>query len=254
MMENNKNYAIEVEDLTVAYHHNPVLWDIDTEVEKGLMSAIIGPNGAGKSTLLKALLHLVPISSGTIKFFGQPLQHMRRKVAYVPQRNEVDWDFPTTVLDVVMMGSYGSLGWFVPPGKKEKLLAIQALEKVGMESFAHRQIRELSGGQQQRTFIARTLVQDAEIYLMDEPFAGVDAATEASIIEVLRELRSKGKTLIIVHHDLQTVKEYFDHIILLNVHTIASGPVKDVFTAYNLQKAYKGKFNALKGGIDGFTL
>jgi len=246
--------AIDVEDLTVAYHHNPVLWDIDTQITKGVISAIVGPNGAGKSTLLKAILKLIPISSGTIKFFGRPLKEMRREVAYVPQRSEVDWDFPTTVLDVVMMGSYGKLGWIKPPGRKERQEALEALEKVSMTEFADRQIRELSGGQQQRTFIARALVQDASIYLMDEPFAGVDAATEQAILQVLRELQKKGKTLAIVHHDLLTVKEYFDHVILLNVHTIASGPVSTTFTQENIQKAYKGKFSAFKGGFDELTL
>ncbi|MFA7371174.1 MAG: ABC transporter ATP-binding protein, partial [Sphaerochaetaceae bacterium] len=240
-MNDLNNIAIEVEDLTVAYHHNPVLWDIDVQIEKGVISAIVGPNGAGKSTLLKSILQLIPISSGSITFFGRSLKEMRREVAYVPQRSEVDWDFPTTVLDVVMMGSYGALGWIIPPGKRERELALQALEKVGMTEFANRQISELSGGQQQRTFIARALVQDASIYLMDEPFAGVDAATEQAILKVLRELQSKGKTLVIVHHDLLTVKAYFDHVILLNVHTIAAGPVKTTFTQENLQKAYKGK-------------
>lgn len=253
-MKNKNEIAIDVEDLTVAYHHNPVLWDIDTQIPKGAISAIVGPNGAGKSTLLKAILKLIPISSGTIKFFDRPLKEMRKEVAYVPQRSEVDWDFPTTVLDVVMMGSYGELGWIKKPGKKEKELALEALEKVGMQEFASRQIRELSGGQQQRTFIARALVQNASIYLMDEPFAGVDAATEQAILKVLRELQTSGKTLAIVHHDLLTVKEYFDHVILLNVHSIASGPVKTTFTQENLQKAYKGKFSAFKGGIDDFTV
>jgi len=253
-MKNKNEIAIDVEDLTVAYHHNPVLWDIDTQIPKGVISAIVGPNGAGKSTLLKAILKLIPISSGTIKFFDRPLKEMRKEVAYVPQRSEVDWDFPTTVLDVVMMGSYGELGWIKKPGKKEKELASEALEKVGMQEFASRQIRELSGGQQQRTFIARALVQNASIYLMDEPFAGVDAATEQAILKVLRELQTSGKTLAIVHHDLLTVKEYFDHVILLNVHSIASGPVKTTFTQENLQKAYKGKFSAFKGGIDDFTV
>ncbi|MFA5468745.1 MAG: ABC transporter ATP-binding protein [Sphaerochaetaceae bacterium] len=253
-MNDLNNIAIEVEDLTVAYHHNPVLWDIDVQIEKGVISAIVGPNGAGKSTLLKSILQLIPISSGSITFFGRSLKEMRREVAYVPQRSEVDWDFPTTVLDVVMMGSYGALGWIIPPGKRERELALQALEKVGMTEFANRQISELSGGQQQRTFIARALVQDASIYLMDEPFAGVDAATEQAILKVLRELQSKGKTLVIVHHDLLTVKAYFDHVILLNVHTIAAGPVKTTFTQENLQKAYKGKFSAFKGDIDEFTV
>ncbi|NLA92085.1 MAG: ABC transporter ATP-binding protein, partial [Spirochaetales bacterium] len=218
-MKRLNDIAIEVEDLTVAYHHNPVLWDIDLQIETGAITAIVGPNGAGKSTLLKAILKLVPISSGSISFFGRTLKEMRREVAYVPQRSEVDWDFPTTVLDVVMMGSYGALGWIKAPGKRERNLAFEALEKVGMTEFANRQISELSGGQQQRTFIARALVQDASIFLMDEPFAGVDAATEQAIIGVLRELQASGKTLVIVHHDLLTVKEYFDQVILLNVHT-----------------------------------
>lgn len=253
-MKRLNNIAIEVEDLTVAYHHNPVLWDIDLQIETEAISAIVGPNGAGKSTLLKAILKLVPISSGSISFFGRTLKEMRREVAYVPQRSEVDWDFPTTVLDVVMMGSYGALGWIKAPGKRERDLAFEALEKVGMTEFANRQISELSGGQQQRTFIARALVQDASIFLMDEPFAGVDAATEQAIIGVLRELQANGKTLVIVHHDLLTVKEYFDQVILLNVHTIATGPVATTFTPENLQKAYKGKFSAFKGGFDEFTV
>ena len=253
-MKRLNDIAIEVEDLTVAYHHNPVLWDIDLQIETGAITAIVGPNGAGKSTLLKAILKLVPISSGSISFFGRTLKEMRREVAYVPQRSEVDWDFPTTVLDVVMMGSYGALGWIKAPGKRERNLAFEALEKVGMTEFANRQISELSGGQQQRTFIVRALVQDASIFLMDEPFAGVDAATEQAIIGVLRELQASGKTLVIVHHDLLTVKEYFDQVILLNVHTIATGPIATTFTPENLQKAYKGKFSAFKGGFDEFTL
>lgn len=249
-MKDEQKIAMEIEDLTVAYHHNPVLWDIDLSIPKGVISAIVGPNGAGKSTLLKAMLRLVPISSGTVTFFGKPLAQMRRSVAYVPQRSEVDWDFPTTVLDVVMMGSYGALGWIKKPGRKEREQALAALKKVGMVDFADRQISELSGGQQQRTFIARALVQDAEILLMDEPFAGVDAATEEAILGVLRDLQRAGKTLVIVHHDLLTVKSYFDHIILLNVHTIAVGPIESTFTEENLERAYKGKFNAMKGRID----
>ncbi len=249
-MDSKKRTAIEVEDLTVAYRHNPVLWDIDLAIPEGVICAIVGPNGAGKSTLIKAMLRLVPISSGTVTFFGRPLSEMRRSVAYVPQRSEVDWDFPTTVLDVVTMGSYGALGWIKKPGRKERERALLALEKVGMVEFADRQISELSGGQQQRTFIARALVQDASILLMDEPFAGVDAATEAAVLSVLRDLQREGKTLIIVHHDLLTVASYFDYVILLNVHTIATGTVKSAFTEENLAKAYKGKFNAMKGGID----
>lgn len=249
-MNTDKRIAIEIEDLTVAYHHNPVLWDIDLAIPEGVISAIVGPNGAGKSTLLKAMLRLIPISSGTVTFFGKPLSQMRRSVAYVPQRSEVDWDFPTTVLDVVMMGSYGALGWIKKPGKREREKGRIALEKVGMADFSDRQISELSGGQQQRTFIARALVQDASILLMDEPFAGVDAATEEAILGVLRDLQQAGKTLVIVHHDLLTVKSYFDHVILLNVHTIAVGPIEQAFTEENLERAYKGRFNAMNGRID----
>jgi len=253
-VKDEKRTAIEVEDLTVAYHHNPVLWDIDLAIPEGVICAIVGPNGAGKSTLLKAMLNLVPISSGTVTFWKKSLKEMRRTVAYVPQRSEVDWDFPTTVLDVVMMGSYGALGWIKAPGRQEREKAIAALEQVGMVDFADRQISELSGGQQQRTFIARALVQDASLLLMDEPFAGVDAATEQAILKVLRQLQQDGKTLVIVHHDLLTVKAYFDHVVLLNVHTVADGPVKSTFTEENLAKAYKGKFSAMKGRIDEFVV
>lgn len=203
-MNEKAKAAIEVEDLTVAYHHNPVLWDIDLTIPEGVICAIVGPNGAGKSTLLKAILDLIPVSSGSVEFYGKSLKQMRREVAYVPQRSEVDWDFPTTVLDVVMMGSYGKLGWIKKPGRSEREAAFVALKKVGMTEFADRQISELSGGQKQRTFIARALVQDASLLLMDEPFAGVDAATEQAILAVLRELQQQGKTLVIVHHDLLT--------------------------------------------------
>jgi manganese/zinc/iron transport system ATP- binding protein len=253
-MKDITKHAVEVEDLTVAYHHNPVLWDIDVKIPEGVICAIVGPNGAGKSTLLKAMLSLIPISSGTVTFWSKSLKEMRRSVAYVPQRSEVDWDFPTTVLDVVMMGSYGALGWIKKPGKREREKAIAALGQVGMVEFADRQISELSGGQQQRTFIARALVQDAQLLLMDEPFAGVDAATEQAILTVLRQLQQQGKTLVIVHHDLLTVRSYFDHVILLNIHTVADGPVKTTFTDENLAKAYKGKFTAMKGNIDEFVV
>ncbi|HZJ88435.1 MAG TPA: metal ABC transporter ATP-binding protein [Sphaerochaeta sp.] len=252
-MNEKAKAAIEVEDLTVAYHHNPVLWDIDLTIPEGVICAIVGPNGAGKSTLLKAILDLIPVSSGSVEFYGKSLKQMRREVAYVPQRSEVDWDFPTTVLDVVMMGSYGKLGWIKKPGRAEREAAFVALKKVGMTEFADRQISELSGGQKQRTFIARALVQDASLLLMDEPFAGVDAATEQAILAVLRELQQQGKTLVIVHHDLLTVKAYFDHVVLLNVHTVADGPVKTTFTDENLEKAFKGKFKAMQGRIDDLT-
>ncbi len=236
--------AITVTDLTVAYREKPVLWDVDVEVPVGTLTAVVGPNGAGKTTLLKAILGLVQTAAGQVLILGRPYAEQRRLVGYVPQRGSVDWDFPTNVLDVVMMGRYGALGWLRRPGKKEKEQALEALEKVGMLSFASRQISQLSGGQQQRVFLARALVQDARIYLMDEPFQGVDAVTERAIITLLQELRAAGKTVVAVHHDLQTVPEYFDRVVLLNVRKIADGPVADVFTEENLRLAYGGRLGA----------
>jgi manganese/zinc/iron transport system ATP- binding protein len=247
--------AIEVEDLTVAYKEKPVLWDIDLTVPEGVLMAIVGPNGAGKTTLIKAILNLVNTAAGQVKIYGKSSSNQRRLVGYVPQRGSVDWDFPTSVKDVVMMGRYGALGWIKRPGKKEQDLAIQALDKVGMGQFADRQISQLSGGQQQRVFLARALVQDAQIYLMDEPFQGVDATTERAIVSLLQELRASGKTVVVVHHDLQTVPEYFDWTTLLNVRLIASGPVKEVFTEDNLRLTYGGRVSFLKqnnsNGISG---
>lgn len=237
----DKKFAIQLEDITVAYKDKPVLWDIDLQVPAGVLMAIVGPNGAGKTTLIKTIMDLIQPAAGDIQVFGKPYAKQRYMVGYVPQRNSVDWDFPTTVLDVVMMGRYGSLGWFKRPGKKEKNLAIDALKKVGMVEFVNRQISQLSGGQQQRVFLARALIQEAQIYLMDEPFQGVDAITEHAIVKIMKELRETGKTVIVVHHDLQTVSEYFDWVMLLNVRRIASGPVKDVFTEENLRLAYGGR-------------
>ena len=223
------------------------MWDIDLEVPAGKLMAIMGPNGAGKTTLIKSILGLVPTAGGSVAILGKPYQQQRHLVGYVPQRGSVDWDFPTTVLDVVMMGRYGALSWFKRPGRTERELALNALEKVGMNEFANRQISQLSGGQQQRVFLARALVQEAEIYFMDEPFQGVDARTELAIIELLKELREKGRTLVVVHHDLQTVREYFDWITLLNVRRIACGPVASVFTQENLRLAYGGRVEFLQG-------
>ncbi|MBL7056058.1 metal ABC transporter ATP-binding protein [Candidatus Woesearchaeota archaeon] len=233
--------VINVEDLTVAYHEKPVLWDIDLKVPRGILLAIVGPNGAGKSTLIKTILGLVKPSAGTVSVFSKSFKEARKQVAYVPQRGTVDWDFPTTALDVVMMGRYGKLGWFRRPGKRDKNLALSSLKKVGMLKYADRQISQLSGGQQQRVFLARALIQDAEIYFMDEPFAGVDATTEKAIIALLQDLRKKGKTVIVVHHDLQTLKEYFDWVFLLNVRKIALGPIKQVLTTKNLIQTYGGR-------------
>lgn len=238
---------VALRDLTVAYEDKPVLWDVDLDILPATLTAIIGPNGAGKSTLIKAVLGLVPMAAGHVAIFGQPYERQRRLVGYVPQRGSVDWDFPTDVLDVVLMGMYGKIGWVRRPGKREHQAAKECLEKVGMADFAHRQISQLSGGQQQRVFLARALAQDTRIYLMDEPFAGVDATTERAIIALLQTLRSEGKTVVVVHHDLQTASDYFDHVALLNVRLIASGPMATTFTPDNLQKTYGGKIAFLKG-------
>lgn len=233
--------ALEIDDLTVAYNSKPVLWDVDMHVPEGVLMAIVGPNGAGKSTLIKAALDLIPRAAGDVRIFGKPYAAARDLVGYVPQRGSVDWDFPTSVLDVVMMGLYGRLGWFKRPGKRDRQLALDALEHVGIADLATRQISQLSGGQQQRTFLARALVQDAQIYFMDEPFAAVDAVTERAIVALLRELRSRNKTVVVVHHDLQTVADYFDWVTLLNVEVTVSGPVSEVYTEDNLRRTYGGR-------------
>ena len=246
--------AVKVEDLTVAYGERPVLWDVDMEVPAGVLMAVVGPNGAGKTSLIKSVTGLVRPVAGHITIFGKPYQEQRHLVGYVPQRNSVDWDFPTTVLDVVMMGRYGGLGWFRRPGPAERALALEALEKVGIAEFKGRQISQLSGGQQQRLFLARAIVQDARIYLMDEPFQGVDATTERAIVMLLKEMRARGKTVVVVHHDLQTVPEYFDWVTLLNVRCVASGPVDRVFTDRNLRLTYGGRVSYLTHHAPGDTL
>jgi manganese/zinc/iron transport system ATP- binding protein len=233
--------AIEVNDLTVAYREQPVLWDVDLVVPRGVLMAIVGPNGAGKTTLIKAMLGLLRPAAGQVLIHGRPYAEQRQLVAYVPQRGSVDWDFPTSVLDVVTMGRYGALGWFRRPGRREREAAMAALAQVGMTEFAHRQISQLSGGQQQRVFLARALVQDARVYVMDEPFQGVDAKTERAIVTVLQALRANGDTVLVVHHALQTVPEYFDWVTLLNVRCIAAGPVDEVFTDENLRQTYGGR-------------
>ncbi len=236
---------IEVRDLTVAYHATPALWDIDLTVREGRLTAIVGPNGAGKSTLLKAVLGLVPAASGWVRVFGGPVAEQRRAIAYVPQRGSVDWDFPTNALDVVMMGRYGALGWIRRPGRREREVARECLHRVGMEAFADRQISQLSGGQQRRVFLARALAQDARLYIMDEPFAGVDAVTERAIAALFSDLRAAGRTVVAVHHDLQTVPDYFDDVALLNVRLVAAGPVAEVFTHENLHLTYGGRVTFL---------
>jgi len=240
--------AVRVHDLTVAYREKPVLWDIDLVIPNGVLMGVVGPNGAGKTTLVKAMLGLVTPVSGRVLIHGQPYQANKRSVAYVPQRGSVDWDFPTTAFDVVLMGTYGRLGWFRRPGEREREAARDALAKVGMADLARRQIRELSGGQQQRVFLARALVQEAPVTFMDEPFQGVDAVTEAAIIDILRELRANGRTVLVVHHDLSTVADYFDWVTLLNVRKVAAGPTAEVFTPENLRAAY-GERLALPAGV-----
>ncbi|MDE0839606.1 MAG: metal ABC transporter ATP-binding protein [Kiritimatiellae bacterium] len=231
--------------MTVAYHHKPVLWDIEYDAPEGKLIGIIGPNGAGKSTLIKAVMDLVPRASGRVMIYGKPYAKQRNLVGYVPQRESVDWDFPVNALDVVTMGRYGKIGWCRPVRKQDKDAALHALERVGMADYAHRQISQLSGGQQQRVFLARALAQDAKIYFMDEPFAGVDAGTEGAIIAILQELIQRGRTVFVVHHDLQTVRHYFDELIMLNMRIVARGPTEDVFTQENLKKTYGGKLTLL---------
>ncbi len=231
--------------MTVAYHRRPVIWDIDYDAPSGKLIAIVGPNGAGKSTLIKAVLGLVPMVSGDVRLFGRPYEEQRSVVAYVPQRTSVDWDFPVSALDVVAMGLYRKIGWFRPVTRRWKQRALEALDRVGLSDFAQRQISQLSGGQQQRVFLARALVQEARLYLMDEPFAGVDAATERAILEVLRDLRSQGQTALVVHHDLQTVGDYFDHVLLMNMRLIAAGPTSQILTPENLRRTYGGRLALL---------
>lgn len=233
--------ALAIRGMTVSYGQKPAVFSVDMTVPRGSMTAIVGPNGAGKSTLLKAALGVINPLAGTAQVFGQPLADMRDQIAYVPQRASVDWDFPTRVLDVVLMGLYRELGLLGRLRKSHKAKAMHCLERVGMQDFADRQIGQLSGGQQQRVFLARALAQDAALYLLDEPFAGVDAATEKAIITVLKSLREEGKTVIAVHHDLSTVPDYFDRVFLINTRRIAEGDIATTFTEENLQNAYGGR-------------
>lgn len=245
MSEPSIQPPLSVYDLTVAYHRKPVIWDVAFDVPPGSLVGVVGPNGAGKSTLLKAIMNLIPIASGRVQIFGGSYTQNRYRVGYVPQRESVDWDFPVNALDVVTMGLYREIGWCFPVRKKHRERAMQALEKVGIPELAKRQISQLSGGQQQRTFLARALVQDAELYLMDEPFAAVDASTEKAIVAILRDMQQQGKTALVIHHDLQTVSEYFDYVILLNMRVVAHGPIAQVFHAENLQKTYGGRLTLL---------
>ncbi|MDM5302981.1 manganese ABC transporter ATP-binding protein MntB [Bacillus subtilis] len=242
-------FPVELENVTVAYHKKPVLQDISLQVPEGKLIGIIGPNGAGKSTLIKTILGLVPRASGDISIYGKDYKNQRTRIGYVPQRGSVDWDFPTNALDVVLMGRYGRIGLLKRSKKADVEMAKSALDKVGMLDYAKRQISQLSGGQQQRVFLARALCQDADVYFMDEPFAGVDAATERAIMTLLAELKEKGKTVLVVHHDLQTAEDYFDWILLLHLRKIAFGPAENVFTIDNLQKTYGGRLTFLKDKV-----
>ncbi|AMB93766.1 metal ABC transporter ATP-binding protein [Aerococcus sanguinicola] len=228
---------ISVNHLTMAYHEKPVLWDVNLDIMENSITAIIGPNGAGKSTLIKGILDLEKTLSGQVKIMGQDFKDVHKKIAYIPQTSSVNWDFPTTVEDVVLMGRYVHLGWLKRPSQADRKKADQALAMIGLSDYKKRQISQLSGGQRQRVFIARAIAQDADIYFMDEPLAGVDKRTEKIIIDFLRDAQSQGKTSIVVHHDLNTIRDYFDHLVILNKKVIAQGPVDSSFTAENLVKA-----------------
>lgn len=244
--DHSPRVPLAIDDLTVAYDAKPVLWDIDLDIPEGKLVGVVGPNGAGKSTLLKACLDLVPTASGRVLVYGEPYKTRRKQVGYVPQRESVDWDFPVSALDVVAMGLYGRIGWFRPVSRAHKREAMDCLDRVGLADFAHRQIRRLSGGQQQRVFLARALAQQSGLYLMDEPFAAVDAATEQTIVDLLKDLRGQGKTCVVVHHDLSTVSRYFDWVVLLNMRVVAAGPTEEVFTRENLHATYGGRLALLE--------
>ncbi len=251
--EHSPSSPLSIHAMTVAYGRKPVLFDVDYDAPPRKLTAIVGPNGAGKSTLIKACLGLVPRASGEVAFWGKPYRQQRGDIGYVPQRESVDWDFPVSAIDVVCMGLYRKIGWFRPVGRKHQATALECMDRVGMVDYANRQISQLSGGQQQRVFLARALAQDAQLYFMDEPFAGVDAATEKAIVNVLRELRADGRTVIVVHHDLQTVQEYFDEVLLLNMRVVAAGPVGEAFTRENLHKTYGGKLTLLSDAAEALS-
>lgn len=230
--------ALEIRRMTVSYGARPVVWDVDATFPAGAVSAIVGPNGAGKSTLLKAALGLVPADAGQAVVLGEPARAARRRIAYVPQRESVDWDFPITVREVVEMGRYPRVGWIRRVPRADRAIVDEQLERVGMTAYADRQIGRLSGGQRQRVFLARALAQDAQVLLMDEPFAGVDARTETAILDLFGELRADGRSVVVVHHDLATVRRRFDHALLLNVRVVAEGPVAESLASDQLRRAY----------------
>jgi manganese/zinc/iron transport system ATP- binding protein len=237
---------VEFHDVTVAYGRRPVLWNVDLAIAEPCLFGVIGPNGAGKSTLLKAALGLVPVVGGHVRFFGAPLARVRGRVGYVPQRETVDWDFPVSVMDVVLMGTYGRLGWLRRPGRRDRDLARQCLDRVGLAEFAGRQIGRLSGGQQQRVFLARALAQQADVYLLDEPLAGVDVRSQEQIFRVLAEVRDEGRLVVVVHHDLRTAAEWFDRVALVDMRLVAAGPTAEVLTPDNLRRTYAGRIELLE--------
>ena len=248
LVEDLATSPFAVRGLTVSYGEKPAVFSVDMTVEAGSMTAIVGPNGAGKSTLLKAALGIIPRLSGRASVYGLPVEKCRDRIAYVPQRASVDWDFPTRVIDVVLMGMSRELGLLRPVRARHRDRAMDCLARTGMEAFATRQIGQLSGGQQQRVFLARALAQGADLYLLDEPFAGVDAATERAVIGVLKSLRDAGKTVVAVHHDLSTLRDYFSHVVLLNIRKLAEGPVAEAFTAEHLQATYGGRLASAQIG------
>ncbi|MBT8360963.1 MAG: metal ABC transporter ATP-binding protein [Desulfobacterales bacterium] len=233
--------VIEVEHLTVSYQAKPALLDVSVRIESDQLVGVIGPNGAGKSTFIKAILGFVKPDIGKVLINGQSAQKAKGEVAYVPQRGAVDWDFPITVQEVALMGRYQKIPWYVSPGSGDRDAAFEALEMVRMQDFADRQIGELSGGQQQRVFMARALAQGSDILLLDEPFAGVDAATERAILDVLERAKKSGKTLVVVHHDLSTAAEYFDKLILIKQRMYAYGTPRVVLNEELLSKVYEGR-------------
>jgi manganese/zinc/iron transport system ATP- binding protein len=242
--------AIEIHDLTVSFDKRPVLWNVDVSLPAGEMIGVMGPNGAGKSTLIRAVMGLAPIESGWVKILGKPLSEQRRLVGYVPQRESVDWDFPVTVADVVLMGTYARCGWFGRPGAREREIAAESLARCDLSDLSQRQISELSGGQRQRVFLSRALAQQADVYLLDEPFVGIDAVTQSQIVELLQSLRAAGKTIVVVHHDLQTASEYFTRVLLLNLRLIAFGTPDEVLTRERLRQAYGGRMSILADAAD----
>lgn len=245
MIKHVDNPILEAHNLTVSYHAQPVLWNLDFTLPKGELIGIIGPNGSGKTTLLKSIMGLVPLSSGFVKLFDQSLESVRNRISYVPQRESVDWDFPASVNDVVLMGRYSKKNILKRLTSEDRQIAAESLEMVGMQDFGNRQISQLSGGQQQRVFIARALARQADLFLLDEPFTGVDAASEEAILKLLAQMKQDGKSIVVVHHDLHTAQEYFDWIVLLNTRLVASGPKQEIFNQELLQEAYGGKLTLL---------